>query len=334
MSMLALAVSQLGEILFHVVSPLLILAAVGFVLQRRLGLDMRTLTRLNFYLIIPGLIYVSIVESKLTAGQVGTILGFTALCMAILAGVAWTLGTVRRIPDGARAPLVMTAIFYNSANYGIPLQELAFRHSGGAAGSVAIQIFVVLLQNMSTFTLGILLATHGRPGHRLRDNVREIARFPSLYALIAGLTTITLRSTLGVHAEQVLPYVGPIWDALLYVKSAFIAIALCTLGAQLAVVERGGPRYPLALTVSLRLIGGPLVGLGLIHLLGLHGVLAQVLFISTATPTAVNAMLLCAEFDNHPSFVAKSVFYSMILSPLTVTVVIFLAQSGVLPALR
>src|SRR5690242_17312742 len=121
MSVLVVAFSQLWEILFHVVSPLLILAAVGFVLQRRLGLDMRTLARLNFYLIIPGLVYVSIVESKLTAGEVGTILGFTALTMTILAGIAWTLGRARGVQPSARAPLVMTAIFYNSANYGIPL---------------------------------------------------------------------------------------------------------------------------------------------------------------------------------------------------------------------
>jgi predicted permease len=123
----------------------------------------------------------------------------------------------------------------------------------------------------------------------------------------------------------------PFWDALLYIKSAFVGVALVTLGAQLASVERGGARYPVSLAVGLRLLGGPLVGIALIYLLGLHGTLAQVLFISTATPTAVNTMLLCAEFDNHPTFVAKSVFYSMLLSPITVTLVIFCARSGSIP---
>jgi hypothetical protein len=44
-------------------------------------------------------------------------------------------------------------------------------------------------------------------------------------------------------------------------------------------------------------------------------------------------MMLCLEFDNHPDFAARAVFYSTLLSPVTVTGVIFLAQSGLLPGL-
>jgi len=57
---------------------------------------------------------------------------------------------------------------------------------------------------------------------------------------------------------------------------------------------------------------------------------AQVLLISTSTPTAVNCMLICMEFDNHPDFVARTVFYSTLLSPFTVTLAILLAHSGAL----
>ena len=59
--------------------------------------------------------------------------------------------------------------------------------------------------------------------------------------------------------------------------------------------------------------------------------LAQMLLISTATPTAINVMLLCLQFDNHPDYAARTVFYTTLLSPLTVTLVIFLAKSGFLP---
>jgi hypothetical protein len=42
-------------------------------------------------------------------------------------------------------------------------------------------------------------------------------------------------------------------------------------------------------------------------------------------------MLLCLEFDNHPEFAARAVFTSTMASPITVTLVIFVAQSGWLP---
>jgi len=85
--------------------------------------------------------------------------------------------------------------------------------------------------------------------------------------------------------------------------------------------------------VGLRLLAGPVIGLGLIYAFGLTGFLAQMLLISTASPTAVNCMLLCMEFENHPDYAARAVFYSTLLSPLTVTLVIYLAQGGVFPHL-
>jgi hypothetical protein len=87
-----------------------------------------------------------------------------------------------------------------------------------------------------------------------------------------------------------------------------------------------------ALSVFLRLLIGPAVGVALVYAMGLRGHLAEMLVISTSTPTAVNCMLLCLEFDNHPDFAAKAVLYSTVLSPVTVTLAIFLAQSGLLPA--
>ena len=85
--------------------------------------------------------------------------------------------------------------------------------------------------------------------------------------------------------------------------------------------------------------GGPVIGLLGIYALRGVGVdisqfAAQVLLISTAMPTAVNAMLLCLEFDNHPEFAARAVFTSTLISPITVTLVVFLAQSGILPGLQ
>ncbi|HET6427380.1 MAG TPA: AEC family transporter [Phycisphaerae bacterium] len=337
--------AQLGTIFYHIVLPILLVAGLGWILQRSLGLDMPTLTRLNFYFVIPALIYFSLVTSKSSASEIGQTVLFAVAMLAAQAVVAWVAAVIRRVPADQRRTLLMTTMFYNSGNYGLPLQKLAFEPMGTTAGAAPgaaavswgdmaanLQIFVIIVQNFSGFTLGVLLAAGGRGVQRLKANLLHIAKFPPIYALGAALLTLWVRRLLGPQATaEVSGRIGPFWQALTYVKEGFYAIALCTLGAQLGLLRRGKNRYPVKLSLFLRLLMGPALGLALIYAFGLHGFIAQVLLISTSMPTAVNCMLLCLEFDNHPDYAARAVFYSTLLSPITVTLTIFLAQSNLLP---
>ncbi len=135
---------------------------------------------------------------------------------------------------------------------------------------------------------------------------------------------------LGDEASTVGRALLPFWTALQYLRVSFIAVALCALGAQVGLISYDGKRYPVKLSVALRLLGGPALGLALIYVMGLEGFLAQVLLISTTTPTAVNALLLSVEFRSNPDYTARAVLYSTLLSPITVTLGILLAQGDFL----
>ena len=323
---------RLGEIFYYIVLPVLLLAAVGWILQRKLGLDMPTLTRLNFYFVVPGLVYVSLLTSRLHGAEVAQVVIYGVAMLAAMGAVTWVVGRVRGVPPDERNAMLMTTIFNNSGNYGLPLQDLAFAKAGLSAEARMMQVFVMIVQNVSGFTLGVWLAASGGDGRRWRENLMHIAKFPPIYALIAALATLWVRGALGADAAASAGRaLKPFWDVLLHVKSAFVAVAICTLGAQLATVARGGRRYPVTLSVVLRLLVGPAVAAGVIYAMGIRGLMAQVLLISSATPTAVNCMLFCLQFDNHPDYAARAVFYSTLLSPITVTGVIFLAQGNVLP---
>jgi predicted permease len=324
---------QLWHILYFVVLPMLLLAGMGYLLQRRLGLDMATLTRLNFYFIIPVMVYHAVVTSTVSVASAGVIILFTAIMLALNAGATLLAAALRRVPREYRNAMLMTTMFNNSGNYALPLQELAFGPTVGPVG-MSLQVFVMIVQNFTSFTIGILLAAGGssRPRH-WKHNLLAMAKFPPVYALALAVLTVQARSWLGDAAPAVADALAPFWKAIQYIRDAFIGLALATLGAQLAAVRKCSGSYPISMSVMLRLVAAPALGLGLIFALDLHGFIAQVLLISTATPTAVNCMLLCLEFDNHPDFAARAVFYSTLLSPVTVTMVIFLAQSGLVPRL-
>jgi predicted permease len=326
---------RLAGIFYYIVLPILLLGGLGYLLQCTLSLDMPTMRKLNFYFALPGMVYFSIVNSSLTASEVGLVVLFSVamiLCMLVVTLIA---ARIRGVPRDHRNALLMTTVFYNCGNYGLPLQNLAFAAEGATAqaSASALQTFVVLTQNFFNFTLGTWLAATGRGGARLREGLLQIAKFPPIYALAAGLMTIGVRSLAGAEASRWAAAVEPFWKAVGYLYASFIAIALCTLGAQLALVRHTPHTYPVKLSVLLRLAVAPLIALGLTCVLGLQGFVAQVLIISSSTPTALNVILLCLEFDNHPDFAARSVFYSMIISPITVTLTVFFAKGGFLPHL-
>jgi len=336
METLAVAIAELAGQLWYVfytiVLPVLLLAAVGWVIQRKVGLDMTTLKRLNFHLVIPVMIYYSLVTSTLNWRTAGTVIFFTVAMVVAQSTLAYLVGWLKRMPRDLRGVLVMTTMSYNSGNFGIPLQEMAFSRAGLSEPAMLYQAIVMITQNLSNFTWGIFVLAGTGKGRTVKDNLVHIATFPPIWAMAAGLATIQIRNWMGPDASGLLAdRLAPIWQVLLYIKNAFIAVALCTLGAQLATVTRGGKKYPVSVSVILRLLVGPAIGLAMIYAFGLTGFLAQVMLISTASPTAVNCMLLSMEFENNPDYAARAVFYSTLLSPVTVTLVIYLAQGGLLP---
>ncbi|NJL31784.1 MAG: hypothetical protein HC898_09220 [Phycisphaerales bacterium] len=150
-----------------------------------------------------------------------------------------------------------------------------------------------------------------------------------------------VRSWLGEDGQVASYWLRPFWETLVTVKNAYVAVALLTLGAQLATLTpQVKDRYPIKLSVMLRLLVAPAMALLLIYLAHwfrpgtIDPFLAQVMFIASGTPTALNAMLLCLEFDNHPDYLARAVFYSTLVSPFSITLIVFLAQSGLLAPLR
>ena len=67
--------------------------------------------------------------------------------LGVLAAVTYAVAVLRRVPPAQRRAMLMTTMFYNSGNYGLPLQDLAFRASGMGTAAQSLQVFVVIVQN-------------------------------------------------------------------------------------------------------------------------------------------------------------------------------------------
>lgn len=309
--------TTLLAIFADIVLPIFFLIAIGFAVQRWLGLEMRTLSRLNFYVFVPALIFVKFSQADLLPAQLGVVSGFTALMIGSLFSLCWLIGRWRGYDRSVFAAFATSTMFYNSGNYGLPLIELVF----ASPLATAVQTVVLSTQNLLNFTAGLLLVFRGRqestsrpaPRRLAGGLLRQIGKFPFLYAL--GLALLFK----GVGWQLW----SPAWTALEQLSHALVPVALVTLGAQLATTRWNGRTADIALAAGVRLIAGPVLGLAFVALFDIGGLMAQALILSTAVPTAVNVVLMAIEFDNQPDFVSQAVFISTLASALTVSLVIY-----------
>lgn len=297
------------RILTQNVLPIMLTIALGALLQRVFRLDIRTLSKLNLYLFSPAVMFVMLYESSPSAELVLSVVGFFALFIACLYLLAEIVARLRRHPAGLKAAMRNSILFYNSGNYGLPLNRLVF---GGDALTQSIQVLMMMLQNLLTGTFGVYAVNSHR--QNWKATLRTIAAMPGVYAIVAAFAC----RSLDFRVPDVLAI--PLRD----IADGFIAMALLTLGVQLGSVRWGSYAADVAISCFIRLCVGPALGFLLVWLLGIRGPVAQALVLSCAVPTSVNSVLLAVEFDNEPEFASQAVLASTVLSVVTVTAVIAL----------
>jgi predicted permease len=300
------------HILTQNIAPLAFLIGVGILLERRFRLDVKTMSKLLFYLFSPVLVFVKLYQSTAPASVFVRVLLFFVIFFVALNVVVEIVSRIRRYQGGMRSAMRNSVIFYNSANYGISVNHLVF---AGNPFAQSIQIVIMMMQNLIPNTYGVYSVN--RHKQTRRQIFRTIRGLPALYAIPLALI---LRFT---HT----PIPQPIYLPMSYITEGFLAFALTTLGMQLGQMQWRIKASDVALSNLLRLVAGPLLAYGTVRLLDIHGITAEALVLSGAVPTSLSSMILAVEFDNEPDFASQAVFSSTLFSIVTVTAVILLLPS-------
>lgn len=302
------------DILIQVVLPVFILIGAGSLLQRVFKLDLYTLAKINFYYITPAAVFMSLYQSEMSSGLLGTIVLFYALYISILYGFSFAVTRLLKYKSGMKAAFTNSVLLDNAGNYGMPVNELAFRGDPLAA---SLQALIMSLQSLLTFTYGIISIQRAKLSGRYRVVLIGFLKMPVPYALALGL----LMRALDV------PLPGFLAQPLTYAQQSMVAVALLTLGAQIVKYPLRLYRLDIYLSMILRLLVAPAIGIGLVLALGLSGIPAQALIIASGMPTGVNASILAEEYNNEPDFAAQTVLVSTLLNVITITGLITLART-------
>lgn len=299
--------NQIVAVLTQNIFPIFLVAAFGYVLQRRFALDTKTLNSVVFNVLSPCLVFASLVGTQLPAEELGQVALFTVLTVGGM-GVVGLLGArLLRLDRTHAAAFILVVMFVNSGNYGLTLNQLRY---GDEGLSRAIVYYVV--STMLIYSVGVAIASMGRLSWR--QTGARMLRIPALYATGLALVVYGLR----------LPVPGPIMAGISLAGSAAVPVMLLILGMQIATMQPGQSRAMTWPAVGLRLVIGPLVALGVAAIIGLQGITRNTSIIEASMPTAVINIVLATEFGLPAGLVANIVVISTLISPLTLTAVIAL----------
>jgi len=292
--------STLAGILLNSLLPVLLAAGAGYLLGTRLHVNPRSFSQVTFYIFSPCLIFTLLTDSKLSGGDVVRVVALSA-AISLLVGVAtWCIGRALKLDRRLLMAVLLATVFMNAGNFGLPLTQFAF---GDTALAYATLFFVINI--IFSYTVGVVIASLGATS--LWKSILSLLKLPTFYTLILAL----LFNTFGWK----LPL--PLDRTVRLLSAASIPCMLVLLGLQIQRSSLKENRASLVLVGGMRLLVAPLLALGLGVLLGLKGPAYQATVLEAGMPTAVLTTVLSTEYDTLPSFVTSAVFFSTILSPLT-----------------
>jgi malate permease and related proteins len=301
--------STLLEILIHDIVPIFVVIGLGYAFARRTQPELRTLSRLTFYILSPCLVFISLVESDIAGGEVAQIVVFVVTLTLTMGLLAFVTARALRLSTRQTSAFLLAVMFVNAGNYGLGVTRLAF---GPLVESRAVLYFVT--SSVMVYTLGVLIAKGFAGGWR--GAVKQLLGLPHIYALSAAMIIRAL--------QWQVPQ--PILDGLRFPAQAAIPLMLLLLGAQLVNAEVGQYWRPALAATGLSLIIAPLVAFGLASLFAMATQTRQAVVLEASMPAAVITTLIAIEFQAEPKLVTGTVVLSTLFSPITLSIIIALLK--------
>lgn len=298
-------------IFINIILPIFIIVGIGALLHLQFRFDMNTLAKINIYYLVPGLILIRLYETDLTMNLFFTVFMLFILYSIVLYVVSFAISRLFHFKQNMHTAFINSTLYYNSGNYGVPVNDLVFRQD---PFTMSIQIIILTLQNLLIYSFGIFSVQAAKIG-KFKAFIGYL-KMPVTYAMIIGI---------GLNVFDI-PLPEFLYTSGTYIANALIGIALLTLGAQVAQLKFSKNLMTVYLSVIMRLVIGPILAYLIIVVTNVEGVIAQAFFIASAMPTSVTTSIIAQEYNNEPEFSAQAVLATTFFSMVTVTIVIYLSE--------
>lgn len=294
-------------VFIQVILPILLVFASGFFMQRKMKIDIRAISTVVMYIFMPCLIFSTLYVAELNLQYVYMLL-FFILLFVILIVMNKIIVKIKGLPKTYESAYILSTAFMNTGNYGSPIILLAY---GTVGFNYAVSFFVI--QSISMHTAGMYYAARGKLA--MKDALRRIFEMPMIY----GLTIVIVFKVFHIQVP------GNLLAVIDLLAAASIPTVMVVLGMQLAEIKVKKFKWgSITYTTLIRLVISPIIAYLLTLLFPFDPLLAKVLILSAAMPTAVVATMYALQFNAEPELVSSITIINTFASVLTITLLLLI----------
>ena len=302
----------------NAIAPIFLIIAIGYLLYRTqvVGEEVwSAIEHICFYLLLPFLIIRTL--SRANLGSV-PIVDFMLVLVVAIIGMSLLLIAIHlalrgRYPHGGPS---FTSLFQGITRFHgfVALATIGplYGDEGVALAALALATMVPMLNMFSVIVLS--LYGSGSNNSELKAVFIRILKNPLIIACAIGL---------------VLNWTGVpdiIFETVIIIGNGGLGLALLAVGAGLRIGQAADQKLLVATGVFTRLIGMPIIIIGMAWLVGLEGLPRTVAIISGAVPTAASSYVMARKMGGNAELMSNIMTFQVIAAIVTLPVFIHIAE--------
>ena len=295
---------------FNVVFPIFLIMMLGVILKRKNMVDDKSLNVMNsliFRLFMPTLLFFNIYNT----GDLSTLsfdnlklLAYAFSSILIVLFLAWLI-YIPKVKDKKKLSVLIQGVYRgNFVLFGLAIVDSIYGKEGLATVSL---LTIVVIPTFNVLAVIILEYYSGREISKLKL-LKQVFKNPLIIATLLGISFIVLK----VNIPK------PVYKTLSDISKIATPLAFIVLGAELQIGNMlKNIKYLISVNI-LRLIGNPLITVGLGKLLGFQGIELVALLSMSACPTAVASYTMAKEMNADGDLAGEIVATTSMLSIFTI----------------
>lgn len=300
--------------IINVIVPVLIILGAGYLFGRFVKVDYSPISKFSMIVLSPALIFSFLVRSNLSATSIMKVVLVIVIFTIIIAVITVFIMKITG-NKGILNPALLSTVFPNTGNFGLPILMFAY---GDEAFSIGV--IIVVLNFILMYSLGVYFAS--LEGDSWVKGVKNILRLPTTYATLLAIIVLVFQISIPDF----------IYDPIKLMGDAMVPVVLLILGIQLSRTKvqnesthsKGKFISSIALITGIRLIGGPVITIGILAFGSFDPLTAKVLILQNAMPTAVLMTMIAEEYKAKPGLVANATFINTLVSVISITALLYL----------
>ena len=294
-------------ILTHVMFPVIGVFALGYVLQKFGKLQIASISKMTTYIFVPMLVLKGISTAELgeELRQMGL---FSIILLLMLFFIGKVYSFLFKLSSNEESSNLLTTVFLNAGNYGAPIVLFAYGEEG-----FKYALMLLVIHQIINYTLGVYIAASGK--HGFLDTLRSISKIPVIYAVIMGI----------LLNRKIVILPTPLESIMELLAGAAIPLIMILLGMQLAQIELKSIKWKANMYgVITRNFLSPLIAWGIVSFLGIEGLVAKILILIAAMPSAASIAIYAVQFDNNSETVSSITLMTTLLSIVTIPILLYI----------